>query len=67
MAGFRKRPAEGENARFTAITPNGIAYDPTEGPPSGSMGSMRPLNRDTSRWGQWDRGAIDNAGDRHDY
>lgn len=64
---FRKRPAEGENDRFTSIGPNGDNLDPTEGPPSGS-GVPTPQNPyGGERWGQVDRGSRDNSGSRHDW
>lgn len=75
MAGFRKRPAEGENPHgFRSVVPGqagggGISRDPTQGPPSGSMGRNdgRPRDPNGSRWGQEDRGSFDNTGTLHDW
>lgn len=71
---FRKRPAEGENPkRFRAVVPGqagggGISFDPTEGPPSGSMGGNgRPRDPDGERWGRLDPGSYDNSGSLHDW
>lgn len=67
---FRKRPAEGENAGgFVSVGPNGDNRDPTQGPPSGSRGSIykttdNPYGGD--RFGQVDRGSKDNSGANHD-
>ena len=65
---FRKRPAEGENpGGHVGVTVNGDSRDPTQGPPSGSRGSTTPTDPyGGDRWGQVDRGSIDNAGGRHD-
>jgi hypothetical protein len=63
-----KRPDDGEAGRFSSITPNGKAYDPTQdNPRPRGVFPTSPASKDKNSWGQWSPGEDDSQGGQHDY